>query len=137
MSRGESWTRRRLLKSAAAARLAWAWPASARPATTPFPVHFRKPAPYEDLRGLVEAGHDEFAKESEAEATEARWNRLLAQSPVPLTGDFRGYPPLPARYQQIAEGVLQAEFTREEEDFQAGWRQWIASLGDVRSARFF
>ena len=53
-------TRRRLLRSGAAAGLAWSWPARASSPLAPFPVHFRKSNPYESLRPLVEPGHAEF-----------------------------------------------------------------------------
>jgi tetratricopeptide (TPR) repeat protein len=52
-------TRRELLASFAAAALA---PASA----APFPVRFRKPAPYETLAAFLEPGRDEFAAEAAA-----------------------------------------------------------------------
>ena len=73
-----------------------------------FPVHFRKSSPYETLRSLVEPGHDEFAAEEEAPRIVARWKRALISRSVPLADDFRGATP-----------------------------DWIAKLGEIRSARFF
>src|ERR1700728_1178395 len=130
-------TRRRLLRSGAAAGLAWSWPARASSPLAPFPVHFRKSNPYESLRPLVEPGHDEFKIEQEAAATTARWNRLLITGAVPLAGGFRGSTPMPARYQEIATGVFTAEFNRADNGFDAGMARWIAKLGAIRSARFF
>jgi hypothetical protein len=127
----------RLLRSGAAAGLAWSWPARASAPPAPFPVHFRKSNPYEKLRAQLEPGHDEFAVEQEAAATTARWNRLPATGAVPLAGGFHGSTPMPARYQEIATGVFTAEFDRTDNGLETGMAHWIAKLGAIRSARFF
>jgi len=130
-------TRRKLLRSGVAAGLAWSWPA--RPGVPPaaFPVHFRKPNPYEKLRHLLEPGGDEFVVEKQAAATAARWNRLLDTGTIPLAAGFQGSTPMPARYKEIATGVSSAEFDSTDRGFEAGMARWIASLGAIRSARFF
>jgi tetratricopeptide (TPR) repeat protein len=130
-------TRRGFLSTAAAAGLAWSWPARVSAGSTPFPVHFRKPSPYEALRRLVEPGRDEFAIEKEAAEIATRWRRMLATRSVPLAQDFRGTTPMPAQYKEVAKGVFAAEFDGSDRRFQAGLQDWIAKLGDIRSARFF
>ncbi len=130
-------TRRRLLRSGAAAGLAWSWPVHASTPPAPFPVHFRKSNPYESLRNLVEPGHDEFTVEKDAAAATARWNNLLATGAIPLAGGFHGSTPMPARYKEVATGVFSAEFDRTDSGFEAGMARWIAKLGAIRSARFF
>jgi len=116
--------------------MAWSWPVRAGTTATPFPVRFRKPNPYEKLRPLVAAGHDEFPAEKEAETIASRWKSLLVERTVSLAADFRGLPPIPARYKEIAEGVFTAEFDHDESSFQSGWKNWVAALGRIRSARF-
>lgn len=44
---------------------------------------------------------------------------------------------MPAAYKEIAKGIFAADFDRSDHRFQAGLENWIAKLGDVRSARFF
>ena len=140
MRLGQSWTRRKLLRSGAAAGMAActsSWQSRAGPAPAVFPVSFRKPNPYENLRALVEPGHDEFAMEREAAVIAARWSRMLVTRAIPLADDFRGASPLPARYKEIAKGTFAAEYDRTDRAFQTGLRDWIAKLGDIRSGRFF
>jgi Flp pilus assembly protein TadD len=137
MPLGQKWTRRTFLRCASAAGLAWSWPSGGRAATTVFPVHFRKASPYELLRPLIESGHDDFAVEREAEEIEARWDLTLATRAITLAESFRGVSPVPARYRQIAEGVFEAEFDPGDHRFEAGMKAWIASLGQIRNARFF
>ncbi len=102
----------------------------------PFPVHYRKPNPYEKLRELIQPGKDAFPVEAEAAAITARWNRLLATSQVALTEQFRGSTPLPKRYREIAGDVSVGEFDKTDRDFEKGLRDWIAKLGSIRSVRF-
>jgi len=130
-------TRRRLLRSGAAAGLAWSWPVHASTPPAPFPVHFRKLNPYESLRNLVEPGHDEFTVEKDAAAATARWNRLLSTGAVPMAGGFQRSTPMPARYKEVAPNIFSAEFDRTDTGFEAGMGHWIAKLGALRSARFF
>jgi len=130
-------TRRSFLTSAAAAGLTWSWPARSAPASTPFPVHFRKSSPYESLRPLLEPGHDEFTVEKEAADIEARWKRMPRTRSVPLAQDFRGASPMPAHYREIASGTFVAEFDPSDHRFAAGLETWIDNLGEIRTARFF
>lgn len=112
----------------------WSWPAAARSAPVPFPVRFRKPNPYENLRVLVEPGHDAFAVEAEAAAIEKRWSGSLSTGAAPLAEGFQGSSPLP-RYDRIGDNIFVAKF--EGGDFAAGFKRWRAALGSIRSARFF
>jgi tetratricopeptide (TPR) repeat protein len=129
------WTRRRFLRTSAALGFACPWPLRPAANSSPFPVHFRKSSPYENLRALLEPGHDEFAIEKEAESIERQWLRFLATGSVPLARDFRGVSPKAARYNEVAPGVFEAEFGSE--PFPSGAAAWIASLGRIRAARFF
>ena len=106
-------------------------------APVPFPVHYRKPNPYENLRALIAPGQDAFPVEAEAAAITARWNHLFAAGSVPLADGFRGSAPLPTRYKEIDAGIFAAEFDSTGGDFQIGLKEWIAKLGAIRSARFF
>jgi len=118
---GQSWTRREFLRNGAAAGMAWSWPSRARPAATPFPVHFRKSSPYDPLRSLVEPGHDQFIVEKEAAEIASRWKHALVTRAVPLADDFRGVSPI----------------SGSDHGFRSGLEEWIAKLGEIRSARFF
>jgi len=130
------WTRRGFLSSAAAAGFAYWRPAGASGAPTPFAVRYRKPNPYEKLRGLIEPGHDAFAVEAQAAEIAGHWNRVIATGAVSLAGGFRGTSPLPESYREIDEGVAVAEFDPTDRDFERGLTQWIKKLGSIRSARF-
>ncbi len=130
-------TRRKFLGSTAAAGFAWSWQASVRGAPVPFPVHYRKPNPYEKLRALIQPGHDAFAVETEAGAITAYWNRSIAAGSMPLADGFRGFSPLPKSYKKIDDGVTVGEFDKSDRGFENGLKQWIAKLGSIRSARFF
>ena len=103
----------------------------------PFPVHYRKPNPYEKLRALIQPGHDAFAVEAEAGAITAHWNRSIAAGSMPLADGFRGFSPLPKSYKKIDDGVTIGEFDKSDRGFENGLKQWIAKLGSIRSARFF
>lgn len=127
--------RRQFLAAATAAGLSWSWPM--RAAAAPFPAHFRKPNPYDGLRPLLEPGKDEFAVEAEAAAVTARWNRMIETRTIPLADGFQGSSPMAARYREIDRGVFAAEFDHKDRGFQSGLERWIATLGDIRSARFF
>src|SRR5579862_5026594 len=118
---GQSWTRRQLLFRGAAAGMAWSWPSRAAPTPSVFPVRFRKPNPYESLRPLIEPGHDEFTIEKEAAEIAARWQRALVARSVQLADGFRGTSPVSGN----------------DHAFQKGFEEWIARLGEIRSARFF
>jgi tetratricopeptide (TPR) repeat protein len=129
-------TRRKFLGSTAAAGFVWSWPTTARGAHVPFPVHYRKPNPYENLRALIEPGHDAFAVEAEAAAITARWQRSIVTGSLPIADGFRGSTPLPKSYKKIDDGVTVAEFDKSDRGFESGLTAWIAKLGSIRSARF-
>ncbi len=113
------------------------WSAPPCRGLTPFPVEFRKASPWDALRPLLEPGHDEFAIEKDAAEVTARWNRLFENGSVPLASDFRGASPMPAQYKKVADGVFEAAFDGGQSGFRAGLANWIAKLGQIRSARFF
>lgn len=102
----------------------------------PFPVHYRKPNPYEKLRPLIQPGHDAFAVEAEAVAITARWNRSISAGSLSLADGFRGSTPLPRNYKEISAGVAAGEFDKTDGGFESGLKAWIAKLGTIRSARF-
>ncbi len=110
-------------------------------AAIPYPVHFRKPNPYEGVLAHVEAGTDEFHFEKEAAEIEGRLVAMLGGQALPLSPDFEGAAPLPGRYRDVAEGVSEAEYGSAggfpEGHFQEELAQWIRSLGRPRRARFF
>jgi tetratricopeptide (TPR) repeat protein len=103
---------------------------------SPYPVHFRKPNPYEAVLAHVAAGTDEFHFEKEAEEIERRLAAMLGGQALPLSEDFEGTSPLPRGYHAIAEGVSEAEFGLDG-GFAETLAQWIHSLGRIRRARFF
>ncbi len=105
-------------------------------ALSPFPVHFRKPSPYQDVLAYVEPGKDGFPGEKTAAEIEARLRDLLAVRDLPLAPDFRGTSPLPIRYRTVAEGVDAAEFGANR-PFREGLAGWIDALGRVRRAAFY
>ena len=128
-------TRRRFFESAAAAGLALD-PAEKRFAD-PFPVRFRKSLPYESLFEFIEPGHDEFAGEKQASDITAHLDAIFETRALPLSNNFEGASPMPARYRAVAEGVALAEFDPADRDFEQGLKKWLDSLGQIRSARFF
>lgn len=101
-----------------------------------FPVHFRKPSPYQALLANVEPGADEFHFEKEAQAIEQRLAAMLQGQELPLSPDFTGESPLPRRYRPLADGISVAEYGAPG-SFQKTLAQWIRSLGQIRRARFF
>jgi tetratricopeptide (TPR) repeat protein len=129
-------TRREFLGGTAVAGFAYWWPASATGAPVPFPVHYRKPNPYEKLRPLIRPGHDAFVVEAEAAAITERWNRAVASGALPTADGFRGSTPLPKSYKEISDGVAVGEFDKTDRTFESGLKAWIAKLGSIRSARF-
>jgi tetratricopeptide (TPR) repeat protein len=129
-------TRRDFMASTAAAGFAYWWPASASGAPVPFPVHYRKPNPYEKLRPLIQPGQDAFVVEAEAAAITERWNNSVATGALSIADGFRGSTPLPKSYKEIGEGVAIGEFDKTDAAFANGLKAWIAKLGSIRSARF-
>jgi tetratricopeptide (TPR) repeat protein len=73
-------TRRQFIAAIGVAGLA----ASRASASTPFPVHYAKPNPYDAVLRYVEAGSDAFKGEKDALELEARLSRIFAgQEPFP------------------------------------------------------
>jgi tetratricopeptide (TPR) repeat protein len=101
-----------------------------------YPVHFRKPNPYDAALAHLEPGTDEFPFEKEAQEIETRLAAMLSGRELPLASDFAGTSPMPRRYKPVAEGVAEAEFGSESA-FSDGVTRWIAALGHIRRVRFF
>ncbi len=104
--------------------------------STRYPVHFRKPNPYDGVLAHIEPGTDEFPFEKEAEEIENHLSAMLRGQALPLAPGFVGTSPLPSRYRSVAEGVAEAEFGSAGE-FGNTVNQWIESLGHIRRAHFF
>jgi Flp pilus assembly protein TadD len=107
----------------------------------PFPVHFRRKPYYESLVPYIEPGHDGFPLEKDAAEITSQLNRLSKIRSLPLSSDFQGPSPVPARYQRVSEDVHRAEFDEHElldiARYQTALKQWLDLLGTVKSARFF
>ena len=67
-------------------------------AAAPFPVHFRKPAPYESLERFIAPGNDDFPAEKTAAEIPEKLRRLPETRALPLAPGFHGVSPVPARY---------------------------------------
>ena len=128
-------TRRRFFESAAAGGLSWVLPK--RALAEPFPVRFRKPLPYESLFEFIEPGHDEFSGEKQASDITAHLDAIFKTRALPLSNNFEGASPLPVQYRAVVEGVALAEFDPRDRGFEQGLKNWLDSLGQVRSASFF
>ena len=106
-----------------------------------FPVKFRKSNPYESASAYIEAGHDEFPEEKRAEEITSLLLRAFEARSFSLAADFQGSPPLPVRYTTIEsrnETVIRtAVFGGADRPFAQGVREWIESVGQVRSLRFY
>jgi Flp pilus assembly protein TadD len=131
----QSLSRRRFLQATAAAGL---WGTLPRPLVADvFPVQFLKSSPYEELYQYIAPGSDEFAVEKEAAEITGFLGRLIDTRSLPLAEGFRGRSPQPTTYRKISEDVSEAEFAAEQGEFQENLRRWVASLGEVQSARYF
>jgi Flp pilus assembly protein TadD len=102
----------------------------------PFPIQFRRPAPYANLLELAEPGSDEFPAEKTAMEVESRLRALVAGGDLPLAPECAGTSPAPVGYEDVGPGVATARFGATE-SIAAGWARWRASLGDVRAARIY
>jgi len=100
-------------------------------------VHFRRASPQETLAPHILPGNDEFPEEKTALEIVSVLRRLAQTKTLPLADGFRGTPPLPARYRPVAADVFEAEFGDAGGAFEDGLRKWLASLGEVRAARYF
>ncbi len=125
--------RRDFLAALASSRLLF--PSKALAASR-YPVHSRKPSPYESVFARTEAGADEFAFEKEAQEIERRLRDMLHGGTLEYADGFHGASPKPLRYKIVGGGVSEAEFGTGD-GFEDGLSQWIASLGRVRRSAFF
>ncbi|MGC4049090.1 MAG: hypothetical protein QM757_06195 [Paludibaculum sp.] len=105
-------------------------------AYAPYPVKFRLAPPHAPALAFIEAGSDEFTGEKAALQLEHRLSTLVRGGALPLAKECRGSSPAPRSYMPVAEGVSRAVFGAVESIAQ-GWTRWRASLGEVRSARFY
>src|SRR5689334_5470269 len=126
-------TRRHFTQSIAGAALWSALPRRFRGA--PPPAARAKSHPYESLFSFIEPGSDEFASEKQAAAITPHLERLSQTRTLPVSSDFQGTSPMPARHRAVAEGFARAEYDPLDNRFEAGLEKWIESLGRIRSAR--
>ncbi|MGJ5815658.1 FG-GAP-like repeat-containing protein [Paludibaculum fermentans] len=105
-------------------------------AFAPYPVKFRLAPPYAPALSFVEAGSDEFSGEKAALELEHRLSGVVREGSLSFSKSCRGGSPAPRSYETIAEGVSKGVFGAEE-GIAEGWARWRASLGAVRSARFY
>ena len=96
----------------------------------PFPVRFRKPAPYESLARYIGPDADDFPAEKTAMEIAETLRSLPETRALPLAPGFHGFSPLPARYKPVAPDCFEAEF---DSTPYAGLEKWLDSLGPVRS----
>ncbi len=122
--------RRRFIGTLAAASLLRSSPAAEIEVVRPR-------SPYEALLRDIEPGHDDFPLEKEAFEIAAHLKEIPHARALPLAPDFRGWSPLPVRHLPVGEGVSRAEFNPADGAFEAGLKQWLDSLGEIRAARFF
>ena len=91
-----------------------------RPASAQVTVNGARPKnPADLLLRDIDPG-DDFPLEKEALEIAGHLRTLLQTRSLPLAPDFRGISPLPS-----------------ETDFEAGLKNWLDGLGQVRAARFF
>ena len=125
--------RREFLAALAVAR---SLPASAATATTS-PNSNHGLSPYAAALRKIDPDGDDFACEKAAKLIEGQFARLLTTRSLPLAPDFHGISPHPVRYSALAEHVERAEFDTSDTRFLQGLREWIDSLGHVRTANFY
>lgn len=105
-------------------------------ASAPFPVRYRQAPAYLAQTAFAEPGHDEFPGEKIAMEIEDRLLGALASGELPFAAACTGRSPAAAEHRPIAPDVDAAAFS-EAGDPAQGWKQWRASLGTVRRARFY
>ena len=105
-------------------------------AAAPFTVKFRQQPPWAAVAAFADPGTDEFPAEKIAMEIEAGLRSALRNGALPLAPSCGGTSPLPLEYRNTAPGVATAVFGNQP-DVSTGWTRWRASLGDVRSARFY
>ena len=127
-----NWDRREFLAAFAATGLF----ASRLHASSPFPVRFRQPPQYAAASQFVAPGSDEFPGEKAAMEMESHLRAGTTGAEVRFSGTCDGFSPAASSFRAVAPGVTEAVFDRSSEPA-AGWKQWLASLGEIRSARFY
>ena len=141
LSKGNMNRRRFIAAVATATAATAAEPETEAPQDAAVAVEIVRPrSPYESLLKNIEPGHDEFPQEVEAAQITSHLNQLLTTRSLPLAPNFQGISPSPAHHTPIGPGVAVAAYDLSNTAFEAGLRQWLASLGDmgdVRAARFF
>lgn len=108
-----------------------------RPVRVNAAARVSKAPPYEALYQFASPGKDEFPGELQAQRITSHLNRLIETKSLPLASEFRGSSPMPVRFRKIADDVSEAEYSLDATSFADGLAQWVASLGKVRSARFY
>lgn len=126
------WNRRELLRAFAAAGVF----TSRLHANSPFPVRFRQQPQYSSASQFVEAGSDEFPGERVAMEIESGLRAGVRGAEIRFAEGCGGSSPAASDYHAVAPGVSEAVFHRSG-DVASGWKQWLASLGEIRSARFY
>ncbi len=105
-------------------------------ASSPFPVRFRQQPQYGPASQLVEAGSDEFPGERLAMEIESGLQAGVQGGEVRFAENCGGFSPAASEYRAIAQGVSQAVYDGSR-DVASGWKKWLGSLGEIRSARFY
>ena len=105
-------------------------------ASSPFPVRFRQQPQYGPASQFVEAGSDEFPGERTAMEIESSLRAGVHGAEVKFAAGCSGSSPAVREYRAVAAGVSEAVF-HADGAVAAGWKQWRAALGEVRSARFY
>lgn len=94
-------------------------------------------APYRKLAAFVEPGHDEFTGEKQASLLRQSLNQAISSRSLPLHASATGKSPMPARYRSVAPDLQEAEYSASDADIASGWRKWVSSLGQIRSAQVY
>ncbi len=109
-----------------------------RPASAQVTVNGAHPKnPVDLLLRDIEPGQDEFPLEKEALEIAARLRSLIQTRSLPLALNFRGISPLPKTWNPVSEGVATAQFDHSDTNYEAGLKNWLDGLGQIRAARFF
>jgi hypothetical protein len=109
-----------------------------RPASAQVTINGAHPKnPADLLLRDIEPGQDDFPLEKEALEIAARLRSLIQTRSLPLAQDFRGVSPLAKAWAPVSEGVATAQFDHSDADFEAGLKNWLDGLGQIRAARFF
>jgi tetratricopeptide (TPR) repeat protein len=109
-----------------------------RPASAQVTVNGAHPKNQADLLLRdIEPGPDDFPLEKEALEIAGHLRSLMQTRSLPLARDFRGASPFPVSWKPLTEGVAGAQFDFSDIQFDAGLKNWLDGLGQVRAARFF